>query len=98
MFVQLIRAKVKPGGWEKLEELMGRWQREQASIAPGFKGEYLLREKGAPDRSIAVVLFESEELARQNSARAETNQFYQEWVKHVEGEPEFIDTEVVHAM
>ncbi len=95
MFVQLIRCKVKPGRWQKLEEISRRWEREQMPIAPGFKGEYVLREKGDPDRCVVIVLFENEEAARQNSARAETNQYYREWAEHIEGEPEFVDTEVV---
>ena len=78
MFVQLIRCKVKPGGWEKLEEVSRRWEREQAPIAPGFTGEYLLREKDAPDRCTLVVLFENEALARQNSERPETDSYYRE--------------------
>jgi heme-degrading monooxygenase HmoA len=97
MFVQLIRGKVKPGGWEKIEELSRRWEREQASIAPGYKGEYVLREQGDPNRIIMVVLFESAELARQNSARSETDQFSRELAAQIDGEPEFIDTDVVHS-
>jgi hypothetical protein len=97
MFVQLIRCKLRPGGWEKVQELMHRWQAEQASKAPGFKGEYVLREKSSPSACTMVVLFESEQLARQNSERPETNQFYQEMLTVMDGQPEFIDTEVVHS-
>jgi len=97
MFVQLIRFKLKPGGWEKVEALMQRWRTEQASKAPGFKGEYVLREKSSPNACTMVVLFENEQLARQNSDRPETNQFYQEMLAVVDGQPEFIDTEVVHS-
>jgi heme-degrading monooxygenase HmoA len=96
MFVQLIRCKVKPDGWPKLEEISRRWEREQAPIAPGFRGEYVLREKGDPNRCIVVVLFDNEELARQNSNRPETDAFYREWAQHVEGEPEFVDAEEVY--
>jgi heme-degrading monooxygenase HmoA len=97
MFVQLIRCKLRLGGWEKVEELMRRWQTEQASKAPGFKGEYVLREKSSSNACTMVVLFENEQLARQNSDRPETNQFYQEMLTVVDGQPEFIDTEVVHS-
>ena len=98
MFVQLIRCRVKPGGWEGLEAIARRWEQEQAGIAPGFRGEYVLREKGDPNRCTVVVLFENEELARQNSARPETDQYFREWMRHVEGEPEFVDAEVVYSM
>lgn len=96
MFVQLIRCDVKPDAWGGMEDLFLRWKRERAPTAPGFKGEYLLREKGS-NRCIAVVLFESEQLAQQNSDRSETNQFYREFVELIEGEPEFINTEVLHS-
>lgn len=97
MFVQVIRATLKPGAWEKVEELEHQWQTEQAPIAPGFKGSYLLRDKRSPNNAIWVVLFENAELAQQNSNRPETNQFAQEMMKLSEGEPEFIDTELVHS-
>ena len=41
-----------------------------------------------------VVLFESRELAEQNSARSETNQWYHWMLELIEGEPELIGTEV----
>ena len=94
MFVQLIRCKVKPDAWGRAEEQLRRWQREQAPIAPGFKGEFLLREKGSPNGCIMVVLFENEQLARQNSDRPDTNRWYQMMLEQIEGQPEFIDTDV----
>jgi hypothetical protein len=55
-------------------------------------------ESSDPDRCTVVVLFEDEELARQNSARPESDQFFREWMRRVDGEPEFVDADVVHAM
>ena len=94
MFAQVIRYRVKPDSWERLGEFNERWQAEQAPTAPGFKGSLILREQRAPDRCIMVVLFESHELAKQNSARPETNQWYQKLLTVIDGEPEFIDTDV----
>jgi heme-degrading monooxygenase HmoA len=96
MFAQIIRMTVKPDAWPKIEELDRRWQQEQAPKAPGFKGSYLLRQQD-PNRCMMVVLFESRELAQQNSDRPETNHWYQMMLECIEGEPEFIDTEVVHS-
>ena len=93
MFAQLIRVRVKPDAWDRLRAQDERWQQEQAPIAPGFKGSYLLRELDRPDHCIMVVLFESRELAQQNSDRPETNQWYQQLLTLIEGEPEFIQTE-----
>ena len=41
-----------------------------------------------------VVLFESRELAQRNSDRPETNRWYRRLLELIEGEPEFIATEV----
>ncbi len=41
-----------------------------------------------------VVLFESRERAQQNSDRPETNEWYRQLLTLIEGEPEFIGTEV----
>jgi heme-degrading monooxygenase HmoA len=96
MFAQVIRCKVKAGAWDTLQAFDERWQAEQAPIAPGFKGSYMLRERSG-DGCMLVVLFENAQLARQNSDRAETNTWYQELLKLIEGEPEFIDTDVVRS-
>ncbi len=97
MFAQVIRCRVKPNMWERLVQLDERWQAEQAPIAPGFKGSSILREAGAPERCMMVVLFESRELAQRNSDRPETNAWYRQLRELIEGEPEFIDTDVVRS-
>jgi heme-degrading monooxygenase HmoA len=96
MFAQIIRSTVKPNAWPQIEELDRRWQDEQAPNAPGFKGSYLLREND-PNRCMFVVLFESRELAQQNSDRPDTNRWYKMMLELMEGQPEFIDTEVVRS-
>lgn len=94
MFAQLIRCRVKPEAWDGLRALDEHWQREQAPIAPGFKGSYILRELESEDGCILVVLFESRELAQRNSDRPETNEWYRQLLTLIDGEPEFIGTEV----
>lgn len=94
MFVQLIRVRVRPDAWDKLQALDERWEREQAPVAPGFKGAYILREAEAPSSAILAVLFENKTLAQQNSARPETDAWYRELLTLIEGDPEFIGTEV----
>ena len=94
MFMQLIRVRVRPDAWDKLGALDERWEKEQAPIAPGFLGTTILREVDAPDQAIFAVLFESRELAQQNSDRPETNAWYQELLTLLDGAPEFIGTDV----
>ena len=94
MFAQLIRFKVKPDAWDRLRALDEGWQRDQAPIAPGFKGSYILRELESTGGCLMVVLFESRELAQQNSDRPETDAWYRQLLTLLEGEPEFIGTEI----
>jgi quinol monooxygenase YgiN len=97
MFAQVIRFKAKSDAWEAIRELDERWQVEQAPKSPGFKGSYMLRERGSPNGCIMVALFENEQLARQNSDRPDTNRWYQMMLELIEGQPEFIDTDVVRS-
>lgn len=53
-----------------------------------------MRELESADGCIMVVLFESRERAQQNSDRPETNEWYRQLLTLIEGEPEFIGTEV----
>ena len=94
MFAQLIRFTVKPDAWERLRAVDEAWQREQAPVAPGFKGSYILRELESQGGCIMVVLFESRELAQRNSDRPETNEWYRQLLTLIEGEPQFIGAEV----
>ena len=97
MFAQVIRFTVKPDAWDQLRQLDERWQAEQAPSAPGFKGSYMLRERGSPNACMMVVLFESQQLAKQNSDRPDTNRWYQQLLTLIDGQPEFIDTDVVRS-
>ena len=49
MFAQVVRFRVKPEAWDRLRALDEHWQREQAPVAPGFRGSYILRELGATE-------------------------------------------------
>ena len=97
MFAQVIRFKLKPDAWDKLRELDERYEREEGARAPGFRGGYLLREQGSSDHGLMVVFFENQQLARQNSERPETDRWSRELRQLTEGEPEFIDTDVLWA-
>ena len=94
MFAQLIRFTLKPDAWQDFLEFDRQWETDQAPIAPGFKGSYVLREHDTPNRCLMVVLFESHELAQQNSDRPETNRWYRRLLELIEGEPEFIANDV----
>jgi hypothetical protein len=88
MFVQVIQGKVTDVG--EVRAQLDRWL---AELAPGSIG-WLGSTMGVTDdgRFIALARFESEEAARQNSARPEQDAWWQQTVKLFEGEPEFHDS------
>jgi len=74
MFVQVIQGRVTDA--DRLHMAFDRWEQELADGAIGWLGA----SEGVTDdgRFIAVVRFESEEAARQNSQRPEQDQWWRE--------------------
>ena len=96
MFIQVVRCQVKPGAWPRVEAWLRRWQTEEAPSSVGYKGEYLLREQDNPNGCLFLALFESAEAAQRASASPATTAYYQELLTLLEGEPTFINTDVLH--
>jgi hypothetical protein len=88
MFVQVIQGQVADA--EELHAAIDRWAQELAPGASGWLGTTAgVTEDG---RSIALVRFETEEAARQNSDRAEQDQWWSETSKLFSGEVTFHDS------
>jgi hypothetical protein len=49
-----------------------------------------------PDSYIALAYFDSPEQAQENFTRAETTDWYQQFIQLVEGTVEFVDTDLVY--
>ncbi|MEP6665224.1 MAG: hypothetical protein ABJA81_02140 [Nocardioidaceae bacterium] len=96
MFVQVIKGQVADAG--QVRAALDRWMQELAPGASGWLGSTGgVTEDG---RLIAVVRFESEEAARQNSERPEQDAWWAEMSKSFTGEPEFrestsVDVDVI---
>ena len=91
MFIQVIQGRtISPTG---IRSQMDRWK---AELAPGVEG-WLGSTAGTTDdgRFIAVVRFQSEELARRNSDRPEQGAWWDETSKHL-AEVSFHDSTRVH--
>ncbi len=88
MFVQVIQGRVEDPA--QLRAALDDWLTE---VAPGAIG-WLGSTSGVTDdgRSIALVRFESEEAARQNSERHEQDQWWAQTSKLFVGEPTFKDS------
>jgi len=91
VFIQVIQGRAtNPAG---IRSQMDRWN---AELAPGVEG-WLGSTAGVTDdgRFIAVVRFQSEELARRNSDRPEQDAWWNETSKHL-AEVSFHDSARVH--
>ena len=88
MFAQVIQGKTSnPDG---LDAALNQWQQD---LAPGANG-WLGSTSGVTEdgRAIAVVRFESEEVARRNSNRPEQDRWWSETLNLFDGQPTFRDS------
>jgi quinol monooxygenase YgiN len=99
MFVQLIEGRLKdPANWDTLLQMEDRWACDETDRAPGYMGEDYLRDRSDPCHFMAIARFESVEKAQENSARPETNAFYQAVLPLFEAGPRFVDCDLVHTI
>ena len=93
MFVQVIQGKVSdPAG---MRAHMDTWV---STVGRGVEG-WLGTTAGVADdgTSVAVVRFESEEVARRNSERPEQGEWWSTMASYYDGEPTFHDCTIVDA-
>ena len=93
MFVQVIQGKVSdPAG---MRAHMDTWV---STVGRGVEG-WLGSTAGVTDdgTSVAVVRFESEEVARRNSERPEQGEWWSTMASYYDGEPTFHDCTIVDA-
>jgi hypothetical protein len=88
MFVQVIEGRVQDAA--ALRAAIDEWVQQ---LAPGASG-WLGSTGGVTDdgRAIALVRFESEQSARENSARPEQDQWWAQTAKLFDGEPTFSES------
>jgi heme-degrading monooxygenase HmoA len=96
VFIQIVRCRVKPDAWPHIEAWLRRWEAEEAAGSVGYKGEYLLRERDDPQGCVFIALFESAEAAQAASNSPGTNAYYRDLLTLIEGEPTFVNTDVVY--
>ncbi len=98
MFVQVIEGRLKDAdSWARFKELGEAWERDEAGRAPGFLGFDFMQDRADPRHFVEVVRFESAEKAQENSKRPETNRFFQQMVALLEGEPRFVDCDLIQS-
>src|SRR4051794_28642316 len=86
----IMRARVKPGHRETLENLM-KEQTGREQQLPGFHSFDVAWEDKDPDRLVLVVRFVDKDSYVANAESPEQDAEYRQMVEHIEGEPEWID-------
>lgn len=96
-FVQTI--SFSTSHMDEMQKLMATFAdeaRQPGRTAPGFIGTRVLKDRDNENAYMAVVEFESYELAMENSARPETAAFAKEMAAMADGAPTFGNYDVVH--
>lgn len=87
-FTQIIT--VEGAEDDALHTLLAKWHEEQAGVAPGYQGCRVLADD-AGGRHLIEVDFASEEEARRNNGRPETEAWGKQLQELIKGEPAFAD-------
>jgi quinol monooxygenase YgiN len=90
MYGSIMRARVKPG---KLDALVSQFEqnRDRITRMPGFVSMEFGQEDTDPNRVVGIIHFKDKESYVRNAQAPETDANYREMLKHMEGEPEWID-------
>ena len=87
---------VQAGSAEPLIELLDAWHRDENGVAPGYQAARLLADQDRPGRYVVEVEFSSEDEARQNNTRPETQNWAAKLQGLAQGEPEYRNYQVAH--
>ncbi len=91
-FTQIIT--VEGADEQALRELVSTWDEEQSGVAPGYQGARVLADDG---RYLVEVNFSSEEEARRNNDRPETEAWAKGLRELAAGEPSYRDLRQVYS-
>ncbi len=84
-FTQVI--EVRASNVEALEDHVAAFHSAERGRAPGYRGARVLEDGERPGTYLIEVDFDSAELAKQNSARAETDAWARKLGELIEGDP-----------
>jgi heme-degrading monooxygenase HmoA len=96
MWAQLIKSRVKPGKEEEARNLSNEFEAEAQGATPPWISITTCANTKDPSEFHTLVIFESEEKARENERSPEQQKRVQRLMDVYEGQPEFIDLDVVY--
>ena len=79
---------------DELRALSEEWNR-QGTNSPGLVGVKVLKDRDHENTYLVVAEFDSYELAMENSARPETDEFARKMAELVDGPPTFTNYDVI---
>jgi quinol monooxygenase YgiN len=92
MFGTVAKMKLKPGSYEKMQDLMKGFEERQVK---GFLFNAVYRSQTDPDEVWLVVGFEDEATYRANADDPQTDQMAQQYQRLMAAPPEWHDGEIV---
>ena len=92
MFGTVARMKYKPGGYEKMQDIMKEFEQRQVK---GFRFNAVYRSQSDPDEVWLIVGFEDEASYRANANDPQTDQMAQQYQQLLAAPPEWHDGEIV---
>ena len=95
MYGTVARLRIKPGAEQRLAEELAAFG---ARRVPGFVAEYVCRMASDPGEYSLAAVFAGEGAYRANAASPEQDAQYRRLLALCEGEPEWHDGEIVHAL
>jgi quinol monooxygenase YgiN len=92
MYGTIARLFIKPGSFERLQEMTQRWQ---AELPAGHVAAYIYQMDKNPNELYMIAVFESKEQYVANANSAEQNRRFNEMMQLLEREPEWHDGDIV---
>ncbi len=92
-FIQII--DFRTSRIDEVQSLGREWEAAAAESATTARRRILVRDRQVADRYLNIVFFDSYEQAMQNSKLPVTQEFAQKVTALVDGEPTFVDLDVI---
>jgi heme-degrading monooxygenase HmoA len=97
VWAQIVKARLKSGVEQDIAEIADQ-VKARVSNRPGLVNAYWMRDRHDPQMYYTVIVFESEEQARQGERQLDQDPLFQRMHSLEEGTPEYVDLDVIQSM
>lgn len=95
MWAQIIRHRATPENHEKIVDMVREMRINDFGAGRGLVRGYILRNQRDPNEYYHVIVFQSEEAARERERLPETQEFGRRMRDLIDGQPDFVDLELI---